>query len=57
MRPLGVGKWKPSSKKATDKLECVSNNSNVKFFRIDLQNSSQVQLSNVRLVLEMEILG
>ncbi|KAK8272341.1 hypothetical protein V6Z12_D11G324700 [Gossypium hirsutum] len=22
----GVGKWKPSSQKATDKLECVSNN-------------------------------
>ncbi|TYH76691.1 hypothetical protein ES332_D04G103900v1 [Gossypium tomentosum] len=43
MRPLGVGKWKPSSQKATDKLECVSNNSNVKFFRIDLQNSSQVR--------------
>ncbi|TYH50126.1 hypothetical protein ES332_D10G183000v1 [Gossypium tomentosum] len=37
------GKWKPSSQKATDKLECVSNNSNVKFFRIDLQNSSQLQ--------------
>lgn len=38
------GKWKPSSQKATDKLECVSNNSNVKLFRIDLQNSSQVSL-------------
>ncbi|XP_052876431.1 putative ion channel POLLUX-like 2 isoform X3 [Gossypium arboreum] len=37
------GKWKPSSQKATDKLECVSNNSNVKFFRIDLRNSSQLQ--------------
>ncbi|KAH1046656.1 hypothetical protein J1N35_037440 [Gossypium stocksii] len=37
------GKWKPSSQKATDRLECVSNNSNVKFFRIDLQNSSQLQ--------------
>ncbi|KAK8332308.1 hypothetical protein V6Z12_A10G131400 [Gossypium hirsutum] len=30
-------------KGATDKLECVSNNSNVKFFRIDLRNSSQLQ--------------
>ncbi|PPE01150.1 hypothetical protein GOBAR_DD01820 [Gossypium barbadense] len=38
------GKWKPSSQKATDKLECVSNNSNVKFFRIDLQNSSQMKV-------------
>ncbi|TYG98674.1 hypothetical protein ES288_A10G136100v1 [Gossypium darwinii] len=37
------GKMETFSQKATDKLECVSNNSNVKFFRIDLRNSSQLQ--------------
>ncbi|KAL4289549.1 hypothetical protein GQ457_14G012820 [Hibiscus cannabinus] len=35
------GKWEVTCQKAADKLEYVSNNSNVKLFRIDLQSSYQ----------------
>ncbi|KAK8502799.1 hypothetical protein V6N11_084175 [Hibiscus sabdariffa] len=34
------GKQKVACQKATDKSECISNNSKAKFFRMDLQNSS-----------------
>ncbi|OMO95591.1 CASTOR/POLLUX/SYM8 ion channel [Corchorus olitorius] len=37
------GKCKVTCQRTTDKLDNVSNNSNVEFFRMDLQNSSQVQ--------------
>ncbi|KAK8497704.1 hypothetical protein V6N12_018822 [Hibiscus sabdariffa] len=36
------GKWEFTCQKEADKLEYVSNNSDVKFFRIDLQNSYQL---------------
>ncbi|XWS08874.1 hypothetical protein CRYUN_Cryun40dG0037800 [Craigia yunnanensis] len=44
------GKRKVTSQRATDKLECVSNNSNVKFFRMDLKYSSQVQDHQTKLI-------
>ncbi|XVF62994.1 hypothetical protein PTKIN_Ptkin09bG0053400 [Pterospermum kingtungense] len=37
------GKQKVTSQRAKNKLECVSNNSNVEFFRMYTQNSSPVQ--------------
>ncbi|XVE81735.1 hypothetical protein DITRI_Ditri15bG0089200 [Diplodiscus trichospermus] len=37
------GKQKVTIQRATDNSECVSDNSNVKVFRMDLQSSSQVQ--------------
>ncbi|XVF38334.1 hypothetical protein REPUB_Repub20aG0092400 [Reevesia pubescens] len=44
------GKWKVTRKRAKDKLECVSDNSNVKIYTMDLQNSSQVQDHQTELI-------
>ncbi|XP_017975572.1 PREDICTED: putative ion channel POLLUX-like 2 isoform X3 [Theobroma cacao] len=44
------GKWKVTCQRTTNKLHYVSDSSNVKFFRMDLQNSSQVQGYQAKLI-------
>ncbi|XP_021290775.1 putative ion channel POLLUX-like 2 [Herrania umbratica] len=44
------GKWKVTCQRTTNKLHYVSDSSNAKFFRMDLQNSSQVQGYQTKLI-------
>ncbi|KAK6254850.1 hypothetical protein SCA6_016155 [Theobroma cacao] len=49
------GKWKVTCQRTTNKLHYVSDSSNVKFFRMDLQNSSQTKVAGLRSSIEVSL--